>query len=324
MSMESELLTTTNLVKYFPIKGSDRVVHAVDGVSLDLRRGETLSVVGESGCGKSTLARLCIHLLEPTRGEVHINGQNLTALSKRELRSARRNMQMVFQDPFASLNSRRTVAQTLLEPMVIHKVGTPAERRERMLELLETVGLDPTMAQRYPHEFSGGQRQRIGIARAIALKPQLVVLDEPVSALDVSIQSQILNLLVELREKLSLSYLFISHDLAVVKHISERVAVMYLGEIVEISRVQQIYDTPLHPYTRALLSAIPRADVHAHMQRTRLEGDVPDPSQPPRGCRFAPRCPEAMEICRSVPPKDRNLAGPGEPRHYVRCHLYDK
>lgn len=319
---QSELLTTTNLVKHFPIKGSNRVVHAVDGVNIDVKRGETLSIVGESGCGKSTLARLCIHLLHPTSGEVHVDGRNLCATTRKELREARRNMQLVFQDPFASLNPRRTVAQTLIEPMVIHGIGTTAERQARMLELLDTVGLEPGMAHRYPHEFSGGQRQRIGIARAIALKPELVVLDEPVSALDVSIQSQILNLLVELREKMALTYVFISHDLAVVKHISDRVAVMYLGQIVEVARADQIFATPLHPYTQALLSAIPHADVNRSRNRTRLEGDVPDPSKPPKGCRFSPRCPQAMDICFKKAPKEMNHAAKGQPRHYIRCHLY--
>lgn len=319
-----ELLATTNLVKYFPIKGSDRVVHAVDGVNLDLKRGETLSIVGESGCGKSTLARLCIQLLSPTRGEVHINGRNLSAMSAKELRVARRDMQLVFQDPFASLNPRRTVAQTLMEPMVIHGFGSKSEQTIRMLELLKTVGLEPDMAQRYPHEFSGGQRQRIGIARAIALAPQLVVLDEPVSALDVSIQSQILNLLVELREKMSLTYMFISHDLAVVKHISDRVGVMYLGQLVEVAHSEELFDRPLHPYTQALLSAIPVADVRKKSKRARLKGDVPDPSRPPSGCRFSPRCPQAMKRCFVDIPEERNISREGESRHYVRCHLFNE
>ncbi|BDQ35028.1 ABC transporter ATP-binding protein [Pseudodesulfovibrio portus] len=322
MNTKEELLVTTNLVKHFPLKGTDRVVHAVDGVNLTLNRGETLSVVGESGCGKSTLARLCIHLLEPTGGTVHVNGHDLTSLSSRELQADRRQMQLVFQDPFASLNPRRTVAQTLIEPMVIHNVGTHAERRARMQELLETVGLKPEMADRYPHEFSGGQRQRIGIARAIALRPELVVLDEPVSALDVSIQSQILNLLVELRERMALTYMFISHDLAVVKHISDRVAVMYLGQIVETAHTDGLYDRPLHPYTRALLSAIPVADMGKRARRTRLGGDIPDPSRPPEGCRFCPRCPQAMDRCKTEPPRERNLGTKNSP-HYVRCHLYN-
>ncbi len=323
MPQDNELLVVTNLEKHFPIKGSDRVVHAVDNVSLDLRQGQTLSIVGESGCGKSTLARVCIRLLEPTAGTVHFLGRNLSALDQRELRAARREMQLVFQDPYASLNPRRTVAQTVMEPLAIHGVGgSKAERRERMLKLLSTVGLKPETATRYPHEFSGGQRQRIGIARAIALEPKLVVLDEPVSALDVSIQSQILNLLVELREKLHLSYLFISHDLAVVKHISDRVAVMYLGQIMESTRADALFAKPLHPYTQALLEAIPRARVGVEKHRTRLFGDVPDPSRPPAGCRFHPRCPKAMDICSREEPGERNLGPQGGPRHYVKCHLY--
>lgn len=316
------LLTVNDLVKYFPIAGTKKNIHAVDGVSFELYKGETLSIVGESGCGKSTLARLCIRLIEATSGSVDMQQRNLYEMSKTELRKARREMQLVFQDPFASLNPRRTVAQTLIEPLVIHGIGTTEERQKRLYELLDIIGLEHDMASRYPHEFSGGQRQRIGIARAIALKPKLVVLDEPVSALDVSIQSQILNLLVKLREEMGLSYLFISHDLAVVKHISDRVAVMYLGQLVESGTTDSLFDTPLHPYTQTLLQAIPRVGIHKRKVRTRLMGDVPDPSNPPEGCRFSPRCPEVMPICFKKLPQESNAAKEGSPRHYVRCHLY--
>lgn len=318
----NELLTVNDIVKHFPIAGSKKKIHAVDGVSFELYKGETLSIVGESGCGKSTLARLCIRLLEATSGSVDMQQRNLNEMSKKELRKARREMQLVFQDPFASLNPRRTIAQTLIEPLAIHGIGTAEERQKRLNELLNIVGLEPEMASRYPHEFSGGQRQRIGIARAIALEPKLVVLDEPVSALDVSIQAQILNLLVKLREEMGLSYLFISHDLAVVKHISDRVAVMYLGQIVEISRTDILFDAPLHPYTQTLLQAIPRVGIAKEKVRTRLTGDVPDPSNPPKGCRFSPRCPKAMSVCFQEMPLDRNTAQEGSPRHYVKCHLY--
>lgn len=318
----NEILTVTDIVKHFPIAGTKKKIHAVDGVSFELYKGETLSIVGESGCGKSTLARLCIRLLEATSGSVDMQQRTLNDMNKKELRKARREMQLVFQDPFASLNPRRTVAQTLIEPLAIHAIGTAEERRKRLNELLDIVGLEPEMASRYPHEFSGGQRQRIGIARAIALEPKLVVLDEPVSALDVSIQSQILNLLVKLREEMGLSYLFISHDLAVVKHISDRVAVMYLGQIVEISHTDSLFETPLHPYTQTLLQAIPSVDIGRKKVRTRLKGDVPDPSTPPPGCRFSPRCPKAIPICFKKMPKDSNHAKEGSPRHFVKCHLY--
>jgi oligopeptide/dipeptide ABC transporter ATP-binding protein len=320
MSDTENILTVTNLEKRFPLKGTNRFVHAVNGVSFVLHRGETLSIVGESGCGKSTLARLCIRLINPSEGSVYFENRNLMALSPKELRMWRRKMQLVFQDPYASLNPRRSVGQTIMEPFNIHKVGSRNTRYERMLSLLELVGLNRDVVDRYPHEFSGGQRQRIGIARAIALQPDLLVLDEPVSALDVSIQSQILNLLVKLREKMRLSFLFISHDLAVVKHISDRVAVMYLGQIVEIADVDQIYTNPLHPYTLALLDSIPRVQANTKHKRTPLGGDVPDPSSPPTGCPFHTRCPRAMKICAQHLPKEKSAGNASG--HYVRCHLY--
>ena len=315
-----EILTVTDVFKHFPLAGSKKVIHAVDGVTFEIKKGETLSIVGESGCGKSTLARVCIRLLEPSAGSIDFQQKDLLSLNRKELRETRRHLQLVFQDPFASLNPRRTVAQTLIEPMVIHGIGmNKKEREQRMFELLDVVGLKHDMAQRYPHEFSGGQRQRIGIARAIALTPKLVVLDEPVSALDVSIQSQILNLLVELREKLELSYLFISHDLAVVKHISDRIAVMYLGKIVEISDTDSLFSDAKHPYTQTLLQAIPRLDLKKKRVRTQLIGDVPDPANPPDGCPFCPRCSKKMAICHKEMPKTTQIGNSG---NLVRCHLY--
>ena len=319
---EKDILVLTNLRKHFPLKGTDRSIHAVEDVSLTLERGQTLSIVGESGCGKSTLARAAVRLHKPTGGAVHFRGKNITDMGQKDLRPLRKHMQFVFQDPFASLNPRRSVAKTIMEPLAIHKQGTPAQRRRRLGELLETVGLSPEAAGRYPHEFSGGQRQRIGIARAMALEPELVVLDEPVSALDVSIQSQILNLLVELREKLSLSYLFISHDLAVVKHISDRVAVMYLGRIVETADVDELYSNPLHPYTQALLESIPRVNAHNRAVRHALKGDVPDPSDPPPGCPFHPRCPQAVAACSRERPLETDVSREGGPLHLVSCLLH--
>jgi oligopeptide/dipeptide ABC transporter ATP-binding protein len=315
------LLALQDVVKHFPVKGSGRVVHAVNGVSLDLLRGETLGIVGESGCGKSTLGRLALRLIEPDRGEVRFEGENLRALSAAALRAKRREMQIVFQDPYASLDPRQSVADILAEPLKIHARGNARSRRERVAELLRQVGLPADAARRYPHEFSGGQRQRIGIARAIALEPKLIVADEPVSALDVSIQSQILNLLVDLRRALELSYIFISHDLAVVEYISDRVAVMYLGHIVETGAAADLYAAPAHPYTQALISAIPEPDPDRPRQRMVLGGDVPNPERPPTGCPFHPRCPKAMPICSAEMPLAKNL-GTAERPHEVRCHLY--
>jgi oligopeptide/dipeptide ABC transporter ATP-binding protein len=315
------LLALQDVVKHFPVKGSGRVVHAVNGVSLDLLRGETLGIVGESGCGRSTLGRLALRLIEPDRGEVRFEGENLRALSAAALRAKRREMQIVFQDPYASLDPRQSVADILAEPLKIHARGNASSRRERVAELLRQVGLPADAARRYPHEFSGGQRQRIGIARAIALEPKLIVADEPVSALDVSIQSQILNLLVDLKRALGLSYIFISHDLAVVEYISDRVAVMYLGHIVETGAAADLYAAPAHPYTQALISAIPEPDPERPRQRMVLGGDVPNPEQPPTGCPFHPRCPKSMPICSAEMPPAKNLGTPERP-HEVRCHLY--
>jgi oligopeptide/dipeptide ABC transporter ATP-binding protein len=320
VSATAPLLAARGLVTRYPLPGGG-AVNAVAGVDLDLFPGETLAVVGESGCGKSTLARSLLRLVEPAAGSVRFLDRDVLALGPAALRRQRREMQLVFQDPMASLDPRFTIARTLAEPMLIHAVGTAAERRARVAALLDLVGLDPAAAQRYPHEFSGGQRQRIAIARAIALEPRLIVLDEPVSALDVSIQSQILNLLVELRARLNLSVLFISHDLAVIRYISDRVAVMYLGQLVEVGTAAAIYEQPAHPYTQALLSAIPQPDPARRRQRIVLEGDVPSPEQPPAGCPFHPRCPQAMDRCRSEIPAERDLGSAAEP-HHVRCHLY--
>jgi oligopeptide/dipeptide ABC transporter ATP-binding protein len=316
------LLEVIDLVKHFPLK-SGGAIRAVDGVSLKLFPGETLSVVGESGCGKSTLARTMIRLHEPTAGQILFQGRDLLALTPRQLRAKRKEMQMIFQDPFASLDTRQRIDKIVTEPLIIHGVGNKKDNREKVVQLLETVGLDKDAALRFPHEFSGGQRQRIGIARAVALEPKLIVADEPVSALDVSIQSQILNLLVELRRELGLAYLFISHDLAVVKHISDRVAVMYLGRLVEKTSTEELFSRPLHPYTEALLSAIPRLNAEKRTKHIILQGDRPDPSNPPRGCRFHPRCHKAMPVCKSDDPVEKDMGTPEHP-HLVWCHLHSK
>ncbi len=316
-----DLLELEEVVKHFPVKGKRTVVHAVNGVTLSLRRGETLGIVGESGCGKSTLGRLALRLIEADRGQIRFEGEDLRAHPPRALRAKRREMQMVFQDPYASLDPRQSIADILAEPLKIHGLGSGAQRRERVARLLEQVGLPPDAARHYPHEFSGGQRQRIGIARAIALEPKLIVADEPVSALDVSIQSQILNLLVDLKRALGLSYIFISHDLAVVEYISDRVAVMYLGYIVETGTAADLYAAPAHPYTQALISAIPEPDPERPRQRIVLGGDVPNPEHPPSGCPFHPRCPKALPVCSAEMPQAKNL-GTAERPHVVRCHLY--
>jgi oligopeptide/dipeptide ABC transporter ATP-binding protein len=320
MDPRAPLLAVEELSKHFPARGGGRL-HALNGVSLVQARGETIGIVGESGCGKSTLARTVLRLIEPSGGRVRFEGEDLGALSPRALRRRRRDMQIVFQDPYAALDPRVRIGKALEEPLVIHRQGDWRARRAKVRELLALVGLADDAAARYPHEFSGGQRQRIGIARALAVDPKLVVLDEPVSALDVSIQSQILNLLVELRARLALSYLFISHDLAVIRYISERVAVMYLGQIVELGAAATIYESAAHPYTKALLSAIPQPDPARRRSRIVLTGDVPNPEHPPPGCPFHPRCPQAFERCRHEAPAERDVGSAGAPQ-LVRCHLY--
>jgi oligopeptide/dipeptide ABC transporter ATP-binding protein len=323
----SVLLDVRHLEKHFPVRGGvlRRVVaevKAVDDVSFTLERGRTLGLVGESGCGKSTLGRAVLRLHEPTGGEVMLDGRPVTGISRRELTARRREMQIIFQDPYASLNPRRTILETLREPLDLHAVGARAERRRRVEELLELVGLRKQVLARYPHEFSGGQRQRIGIARALALDPKLVVADEAVSALDVSVQAQVLNLISDLQQRLGLSFLFISHDLAVVQHISHDVAVMYLGTLVATGPADRVYHDPRHPYTRALLSAVPVPDPARKSRRIVLPGDVPSPSNPPPGCPFHTRCPEALPQCRTLVPLMKPVAN-GATEHRVACHLYD-
>ena len=323
MTGTDNLVEVENLVKHFPVrKGffSSRVtghVRAVDDITFTVARGETLGLVGESGCGKSTTGRLLIRLLDPTSGSIRLNGDDIAHIPDKELRARRRDVQIIFQDPFSSLNPRKTVEGIISEPLKVHGIGTPEERRARVAELLKLVGMAPDYAKRYPHEFSGGQRQRIGIARALALNPKFIVCDEPVSALDVSIQAQVINLMRDLQRELGLTYLFISHNLAVVRHIADRVAVMYLGKIVEITDKNALYENPLHPYTKALLSAIPIAKPGEPRNRTVLTGDVPSPMSPPKGCRFNTRCPVAVARCREVEPP---LVDVGQV-HKVACHL---
>jgi oligopeptide/dipeptide ABC transporter ATP-binding protein len=310
-----QLVEVRGLVKHFAVENSDDVVRAVDGVSFEIFRGETLGLVGESGCGKSTVGRCLLRLIEPTAGEIAFEGRDVLGLSKTEMREIRRQMQIVFQDPFASLNPRMKIGDIVGEPLVIHKVGTRKERRDRVAELLRRVGLDPDYGNRYAHEFSGGQRQRIGVARTLALNPKLIVADEPVSALDVSVQAQVVNLLQDLQKEFGLAYLFISHGLAVVEHISTRVAVMYLGRIVEVATAAELYATPLHPYTKALLSAIPIPDPTKKRDRIVLQGDVPTPINPPSGCRFRMRCPIAIPECAQIDPELREIL----PGHEAAC-----
>jgi oligopeptide transport system ATP-binding protein len=309
------LVGVRDLVKHFPIEGSDDVVRAVDGVTFQIFAGETLGLVGESGCGKSTVGRCLLRLIEPTAGHVNFQGRDILALDKKELRQIRREMQIIFQDPYASLNPRMKIGDIVAEPLVIHNEGTKGERRDRVAQLLRRVGLDPDYMNRYAHEFSGGQRQRIGVARTLALNPKLIVADEPVSALDVSVQAQVVNLLQELQQEFKLTYLFISHGLAVVEHISTRVAVMYLGRIVEIAPAAELYAQPLHPYTQALLSAIPIPDPRQKRKRIILQGDVPTPINPPSGCRFRTRCAIAIEDCAHIDPELREVS----PGHSVAC-----
>jgi len=319
------LVQIKGLKKYFPItqgiifqrKVAD--VKAVDGLDFTINRGETLGLVGESGCGKSTTGRTILQLYRPTAGQVFFKGQDLVKMKGEELRKMRRNMQMIFQDPYASLNPRMTVGDIIGEPLEVHNIAKGKEKKDRVQDLLQVVGLNPYFVNRYPHEFSGGQRQRIGIARSLAVQPDFIVCDEPISALDVSIQAQIINLLEELQSKFNLTYLFIAHDLSVVRHISDRVAVMYLGKIVELTDRDSLYKNPLHPYTKALLSAVPIPDPLVEEKRERfiLVGDVPSPVNPPSGCRFHTRCPVAIEICKTVDPEWRDVGG----THFVACHV---
>ena len=312
---KSQVVQVRHLVKHFAIENSDDVVQAVDDVSFDIISGETLGLVGESGCGKSTVGRCMLRLHEPTSGEILFEGRNIVGLPNAEMQALRREMQIIFQDPYASLNPRMSILSIVSEPLKIHRIGNSQEQKDRVADLLAKVGLDPKYMSRYPHEFSGGQRQRIGIARALALNPKLIICDEPVSALDVSVQAQVVNLLQDLQAEFGLTYLFISHGLAIVEHISNRVAVMYLGKIVEIADSIKLYEMPLHPYTKALLSAIPVPDPKRKHERIMLKGDVPTPINPPSGCRFRTRCPIAIEACSEIEPELREISE----GHFAAC-----
>ncbi|MEH7125042.1 dipeptide ABC transporter ATP-binding protein [Bacillus sp. JJ1773] len=321
----SELLLEVNgLKKYFPITGGilgrkKGEVKAVDDVSFYVNKGETLGIVGESGCGKSTTGRLLMRLIEASDGRIVFEDKEITSMSKSELRKTRRDIQMVFQDPYASLNPRHSIEQILEEPLIVHGIGTKEERKKQVKEMLEVVGLSSYHAKRYPHQFSGGQRQRIGIAKALMTKPKLIIADEPVSALDVSIQAQVLNLMKDIQKEFQLTYIFIAHDLGVVRHISNRVGVMYLGRLIELAESEELYENPKHPYTQALLSAVPIPDPDIKRETILIQGELPSPSNPPSGCAFHTRCAQCMEICKTIRPEENNLNG-----HYVACHLYNK
>lgn len=321
----SELLLEVNgLKKYFPITGGlfgrkQGEVKAVDDVSFYVRKGETLGIVGESGCGKSTTGRLLMRLIEASDGKIVFEDQEITSMSKAELRKTRRDIQMVFQDPYASLNPRHSIEQILEEPLIVHGIGTKEERKKQVRDMLEVVGLSSYHAKRYPHQFSGGQRQRIGIAKALMTKPKLIIADEPVSALDVSIQAQVLNLMKDIQDEFQLTYIFIAHDLGVVRHISDRVGVMYLGRLIELADSEELYENPKHPYTKALLSAVPIPDPDIKRETILIEGELPSPANPPSGCAFHTRCSQVMDVCKTTRPLEQNLNG-----HFVACHLYNK
>ena len=323
MNANGNLVEVKNLTKFFPVHShffsrAKTFVQAVGGVNLSIRRGETMGLVGDSGCGKSTLGRLILRLEEPTEGQIFLENEDILRYDMERLRHLRRQMQIIFQYPYSSLNPRKTVGSIIVEPLIIHKIGTRKEREERVLKLMEVVGLRPEHINRYPHEFSGGQLQRIGIARALALNPKLIIADEPVSALDVSIQAQVLNLLADLQEEFHLTYLFIAHDLSVVEHISDRVAVMHLGRVAELALSEDLYRSPKHPYTQALLSANPLPDPTVERKRILLQGEVPSPIHPPPGCNFHTRCPHRFEPCDREIPQFKEI----EPNHWVACYLY--